>query len=43
MEEGLISELREPIVKAMAVEEEFENLDKEEEKADEMRVAIKKN
>ncbi|KAG6518529.1 uncharacterized protein LOC122056593 [Zingiber officinale] len=34
---GLISELREPIVKAMAAEKEFEDLDQEEEKADEIR------
>lgn len=34
---GLISELREPIVKAMAAEKEFEDLDQEEEKADQIR------
>lgn len=34
---GLISELREPIVKAMAAEKEFEDLDQEEEKADMIR------
>ncbi|XP_074588377.1 uncharacterized protein LOC141844244 [Curcuma longa] len=34
---GLISELREPIVKAMAAEKEFEDLDQEEEKADKIR------
>ncbi|PKU64869.1 hypothetical protein MA16_Dca022318 [Dendrobium catenatum] len=34
---GLISELRDPIVKAMAAEKEFEALDLEEEEEDEKR------
>lgn len=34
---GLISELRDPIVKAMAAEEEFEDLDQKEEEEDAIR------
>ncbi|KAJ6819020.1 uncharacterized protein M6B38_404985 [Iris pallida] len=34
---GLISELRDPIVKAMAAEKEFEDLDEQEEEEDEIR------